>query len=74
MNTATIADYKLFAEKLKAARHDADLTQVEAAELLRKPQSYVSKIESGERKVDAIELQYLARLYKKPLSYFEVKR
>jgi transcriptional regulator with XRE-family HTH domain len=56
--------------RLREAREHADLTQVEAAKALRKAQSYISKCESGERRVDAIELSEFARLYKKPLMYF----
>jgi len=46
------------------------LTQVEAGKRLKKPQAYISKIERGERRVDAVELDELARLYNKPLEYF----
>jgi transcriptional regulator with XRE-family HTH domain len=55
---------------LRQARIEAGLTQKEAAEMLGKPQSFVSKVESGERRVDVIELQDLAAIYKKPLSFF----
>jgi hypothetical protein len=34
------------------------------------PRSFVSKSESGDRRVDVIELKAFARLYKKPLDYF----
>jgi hypothetical protein len=34
------------------------------------PQSLVSKGESGERRVDVVELMEFARLYRKDLSYF----
>jgi hypothetical protein len=34
------------------------------------PKSFVSKIESGERRVDVVELNELARLYRKPLNFF----
>lgn len=37
------------------ARNSANLTQKDVAELLGKPQSYVSKYESGERRLDVIE-------------------
>jgi transcriptional regulator with XRE-family HTH domain len=41
-------------------RHDAGLTQVQVARKMSRPQSFGSKIESGERRVDFVELQYLA--------------
>ena len=66
--------YRRFRARLKAARNDAGLTQVEAARRLRKPQSFVSKSEAGERRVDAIELEDFAKLYGKPLLYFYAKK
>ncbi len=39
--------------------------------LVERPQSFVSKIESGERGVDFIEMQILAHVYGRPLSHFE---
>ena len=62
--------YQKFLEKLKQARLDAGLSQVEVAEKLDKPQSYVSKCESGERRVDVVELQDFAEIYKKPIEFF----
>jgi hypothetical protein len=43
---------------------------VDVARKLRRPHSFVSKCESGERRVDVIELTEFARLYGKPLSFF----
>lgn len=63
--------YRTFLSKLRSARTEARLTQVEVARRLRKPQSFVSKAESGERRLDIVEVQAFAKLYKKPLSYFE---
>jgi len=57
-------------EKLRSARLEAGLTQVEASKKLKKPQSYISKIERGERKIEAIELGEFACLYNKKISYF----
>ncbi len=45
-------------------------TQVDAARRLRRNQSYVSKSESGDRRVDVVEVQAFARLYQKPLGFF----
>jgi len=48
---------------LRRAREEAQLTQVEVATRLRKPQSYVSKSEAGERRVDVIELLEFLHVY-----------
>lgn len=64
------ARYKEFLRRLKAARLEAGLTQIEVANLLDVPQSYVSKCESGERRVDVIELMDFAAIYQKPILYF----
>lgn len=62
--------YKEFLRRLRAARLEAGLTQQEVAEQLCVPQSYVSKCESGERRVDVIELTEFASIYQKSLAYF----
>ena len=62
--------YDRFRAKLRQARSDAGLSQAQAAQALGRPQSFVSKIESGERRVDVVELQILASLYHQPLLYF----
>ena len=67
-------EYQQFLLRLRAARTSAGLTQIQAAERLGVPQSFISKCESGERRVDVVELQFLAALYKKPLSYFSNAR
>jgi len=63
-------DYQSFRLKLKEARQAARLTQIEAAQKLKKPQSYIAKCESGERRVDIMELQKFAQIYKKKVDYF----
>lgn len=51
------ADYGLFLRRLVAARKDSGLTQVELAKRLKETQSWVSKCERGERRLDIIELR-----------------
>lgn len=63
-------EHKAIIEKLKKARRDAGLDQVEVAKKLNKTQSYISKIESGQRKVDVIQLKKFAKIYKKDINYF----
>jgi len=54
------AEYQRFCELLRQLRHEAGLTQVQVAERLDEPQSFVSKYESGERRLDVIELRQVA--------------
>lgn len=49
------ARYQRFRDLLRQIRVDAGLTQVQLAEKLDKPQSYVSKAEMGERRLDFLE-------------------
>ena len=63
-------DYKEITNRLKQARIDAGLSQQAVANELGKPQSYVSKIESGERRLDVVEIKKFAEIYKKDISYF----
>ena len=63
-------DHNEIVERLKEARLEIGLGQVEVAEKLGRTQSYVSKIESGQRRFDVLQLKEFAKLYKKPLDYF----
>jgi len=63
--------YKNFLARLIEARKQAGLTQVDVAKRLGKAHSFISKCEHGERRVDFVELQQLARIYKKDLSFFQ---
>ena len=63
-------DYKEIIKRLKRARIEDGLSQQEVAYKLKKPQSYISKTERGERRIDIVELHELARIYKKKISFF----
>ncbi|MBN1618331.1 helix-turn-helix transcriptional regulator [Candidatus Dojkabacteria bacterium] len=63
-------EYKAFLIRIKQARKEKGLTQLDVAELLGKPQSYIAKCENGERRVDVIELVEFAKIYGKPINYF----
>lgn len=62
--------YNAFRERLIKARKDAGLTQGEVNDRIGKAHSFISKCELGERRVDFVELQLLARIYGKNLSFF----
>lgn len=56
--------YERLLRALHQARKEAGLTQLEVAERLGTYASYVSKCESGERRIDVVELVEFCRLYK----------
>jgi len=63
-------EYMQMVGRLRAARKTAGLTQAQVAQRLSKPQSYVSKIEKAERRIDPVELARFAHLYGKEISWF----
>lgn len=69
-NPARSLQYRDFLKRLREARERAGLLQAEVARRLGKPQSYVSKCESGERRVDVVELSELATIYGLPIGFF----
>jgi ribosome-binding protein aMBF1 (putative translation factor) len=54
--------YRCFRALLTEARKTAGLTQVELSAQLERPQSFVSKVERGERRLDVIEFLEMARI------------
>ena len=63
-------EYRNVIQRLKEARLSAGLKQEDVAVKLGKPQSYVSKIERGERRVDIAEIKLFAKIYQKSIDYF----
>jgi len=63
-------EYRYLVKQLKKARREAGLSQEQVANFLRRTQSYVSKIESSQRKIDIIQLKKFANIYKKSLDFF----
>lgn len=54
--------YQLIIHALKEARIKQNLTQAKLAQALNRPQSFVAKVENGERRLDVVEFVYIARL------------
>lgn len=54
-------DYEAFLDCFRAVRRRAGLTQEELAERVGETQSFVSKCERGERRIDVIELQVFCK-------------
>jgi len=63
-------EHRSLVEKLKKARKEARIDQIEAARLLGVTQSYISKIESGQRRIDIVQLKAFAKIYRKKIDYF----
>ena len=61
---------EIFLKRLREARQKSGLSQAEVAERIGKTQSYVSKVETGERRVDFLELEDLASLYGVTVRFF----
>lgn len=65
--------YEQLRLKLKSARLSANIHQEVLAKPLKRPQSYISKIESGERNIDVIELiHYVKALEIDPNNFFQI--
>ena len=62
--------YRRMLGRLRQARIEAGLTQVQVAAALGRTQAFVSKCELGERRIDPIDLVGFARIYHRPMDYF----
>jgi len=54
-------EYALLCKLLRECREAAGITQVQMAERLGETQSYVSKVERGERRLDLVQLSYFCK-------------
>lgn len=54
------ARHRHLVELLIQCRRDANLTQAQLAQLLGQQQSFVARLESGQRRIDVVELLELA--------------
>ncbi|RWM45556.1 helix-turn-helix transcriptional regulator [Mesorhizobium sp.] len=63
-------DRQTLSERLRVAREYVGLKQEDVARHLSIPRSALSHIEAGQRKVDALELARMAKLYQRPVNWF----
>jgi transcriptional regulator with XRE-family HTH domain len=68
--TDEAVDRQKLGARLREAREYLGLSQDEVAKYLGIPRTALSHIESGQRRIDALELKKLALLYKRPVAYF----
>ncbi len=69
-NTIYSKEYKRLVQKLKKARLECGLHQVVVGKLLKKDQTFISKVEAGQYRLDAIQLYKFAKIYKKDIKFF----
>lgn len=67
-NAVAVRNHERLRSLLRALRIEKGLRQVDVAERLRQPQSFVSKYESGERRLDFIEVAQVCEALGVPLS------
>lgn len=63
-------DRQTLGERLRSAREYVGLKQDDVARHLSIPRSALSHIEAGQRKVEALELARMAKLYQRPVNWF----
>ena len=63
-------EYLTFLRCLRKAREEAGITQVEMAERLGQTQSFVSRCERGDRRIDVIELRIFCQAIGIPIIKF----
>lgn len=68
--TIRTKEYAIFIERMRKARAESGLLQIEVAKAMKRPQSYISRVESGEYRLDILEVKEFAKLYGKKIDYF----
>lgn len=63
-------EHKDIVGKLKEARLASGMEQEDVAKKIGRTQSYISKIESGQRRISILQLKEMAKVYKKDINYF----
>ncbi len=56
-------EYALFLRVFREARKRAGLTQIDLAHRVGQTQSFISKCERGERRIDVVELRAFCRVF-----------
>jgi transcriptional regulator with XRE-family HTH domain len=64
------SEYSILLRRLRALRTAAGLTQAELSTALQRPQSYISDVERGSRRLDLLQLQELCNACGQSLTEF----
>ena len=64
------SEYSVLLRRLRALRTAAGLTQVELSAALQRPQSYVSDVERGSRRMDLLQLREFCNACSQSLTEF----
>ena len=63
-------EYSVLLRRLRTLRTEAGMTQVDLSEALQRPQSYVSDVERGSRRMDLLQLRELCNACGQSLTEF----
>ena len=62
--------FRFLVSQLRKAREESGLSQIMVAKMLKITQSRISKLESDRCKIDVVQLQRMARVYRKSIDFF----
>ena len=63
-------DHAQLVARLRQARQKAALSQAQVAKFMGRSQSYISKIESGQRQIKLTQLREFAKIYQTDIGSF----